>query len=78
MEIMSVMMQVFEKCKEQYQRQQPGHELRILASLSETVVSKLLTLILFVTRRIRWRGTVEINGGGGEEKRLLVGTGAGG
>jgi hypothetical protein len=46
MEIVPVMMRVFEKCKEQYQCQYPERELRVLTSLPETVVSKLLTLIL--------------------------------
>jgi hypothetical protein len=46
MEIMPVMKQVLEKCKEQYGRQHPECELRLSSSLAETVVSKLLTLIL--------------------------------
>jgi len=46
MGIMPVMMRVFEKCKDQYRQRYPERELRILTSLPETVVSKLLTLIL--------------------------------
>ena len=43
---MPVMLCVLEKCKEQYRRRYPERELRALTSQSETVVSKLLTLIL--------------------------------
>ena len=46
MEILPTMLRVFEKCKEQFRRRCPESELRLMASRMETVVSKLLTLIL--------------------------------
>ena len=40
------MTRVLQKCKEQYLQQDAGPELQILTSRPETIVSKLLTLIL--------------------------------
>ena len=46
MGIMPVLLQVVEACLDQYRRRFPEQELRVMTSQVETLVSKLLTLIL--------------------------------